>query len=384
MFCSLCAQGQEKSGQATAATQTRSSVVPRGSANKRFHGFDGKIISRIDLDQFILDRVRTLGLPGLSVAVIDDGRIVYDKTFEAAATSAGAPLDEGSMFEAASLSKTAFAYLVLKMVDKGLLRLDEPLYRYMPYPDIASDDRYKLITARMVLSHQTGFPNWRYNEKPDPGLHIVFPSLWLKFTPGTQFSYSGEGYDYLARVVASVNHKDLHTLDSVYQQEVSRPLRLAHFYFTSNTYVLEHKAVGHVDGRVDNSGWPSGFPEHDPTRFGAAEGLHTEATDYARFLIALMEHKGIRKSTLSEMLKPEVNFPPNDPIRVKAGYSAWGLGIAIKPTAYGTVYAHPGNNGNFTSGFEYLKDRKRGFVFFTNCDKGDLFNKSLAGFLGDK
>jgi hypothetical protein len=97
-----------------------------------------------------------------------------------------------------------------------------------------------------------------------------------------------------------------------------------------------------------------------------------------------MEHKGIRKSTLNEMLKPEVNFPLNDPIRVKAGYSAWALGIAIKPTAYGTVYAHPGNNGNFTSGFEYLKDRKRGFVFFTNCDKGDVFNKNLAEFLGDK
>ena len=363
--------------------ESNSSIIVKGNASTQFQVFDGRTVPEKDMDQFIKGQVETLGLPGLSVALIDHGRIVYSKTFETAGSNAALPLDGGSIFEAASLSKTAFTYLVLKMVDQGLLSLDIPLYRYMPYPEIASDERYKMITARMVLSHQTGFPNWRYADKPDPSLHVSFPNLWLKFTPGTQFSYSGEGYDYLARVISQINHVDLHTLDALYQQEVCRPLKLKHFYFTANDYVRAHKVVGHVAGKADDSGWPSGFPAHDPTRFGAAEGLHTEANDYARFLIALMQHEGLRNNTLDEMLKPEVTFPPGDEIRVKAGYSAWALGIAVKPTPYGTIYAHPGNNGNFQSGFEFLRTRKRGYVFFTNCDKGELFGKNLAAFLGD-
>jgi CubicO group peptidase (beta-lactamase class C family) len=337
----------------------------------------------VELDHFIQGQMESLGLPGLSIILINDNKIVYDKTFGVTDLNTKTPVDEASIFEAASMSKTAFTYLVLRMADKGVLNLDTPLYRYMPYPDIARDERYKRITARMVLSHQTGFPNWRYTEPADPSLHIRYPELWLKFTPGTQFAYSGEGYDYLARVIAYLNHRDLKTLDALYQQEVCEPLKLEHFYFTGNAYITQHKVVGHVKGESVRFAWPSGFPAHDSTRFGAAEGLHTEATDYARFLIALMKHKGIRKSTLDDMLKAQVELPMDNPIRIQEGYSAWGLGIAIKPTPYGTAYAHPGNNGNFQSGFEYLKARKTGFVFFTNCDRGDIFNKNLSTFLLD-
>jgi CubicO group peptidase (beta-lactamase class C family) len=69
-------------------------------------------------------------------------------------------VNDQTLFEAASVSKPIFAYFVMRMVEKGLLNLDTPLYKYLPYPDIEHDDRYKLITARMVLNHTTGFPNW--------------------------------------------------------------------------------------------------------------------------------------------------------------------------------------------------------------------------------
>ena len=105
-----------------------------------------------------------------------------------------AVLDEQSIFEAASLSKPVFAYFVMKLVDKGQLNLDTPLYKYMPYPDIEKDERYKFITARMVLTHQTGLPNWRYFDLADSSMHIKRGDLYLKFTPGTNFSYSGEAY----------------------------------------------------------------------------------------------------------------------------------------------------------------------------------------------
>lgn len=352
-----------------------------GHARAQLKTFSGKTIAAAALDKFIKKQMDSLGMPALSIAVINNNRIVYDKAFGVSDLNTKKPVDEASIFEAASMSKTAFAYLVMKMVDKGVLNLDTPLYRYMPYPDIARDERYKLITARMVLCHQTGFPNWRYFEPPDTALHIKYADLWLKFTPGTQFAYSGEGYHYLAQVIAYLNHRDLKTLDALYQQEVCVPLGLEHFYFSGNTYVYQHKASGHRGGKSIGRPWPTSFPTQDSTWFGSAGGLHTQATDYARFLIALMEHKGIRKSSLDEMLKVQVNLPEDNEVRKVEGYTAWGLGIAIIPTAYGTVYAHGGNNGGFQSGFEYLKAKKTGFVFFTNCDKGDIFNKNLAAFL---
>lgn len=342
----------------------------------------GKNISPGFLDGFLRRQMDSLGMPGLSIAIINNDRVVYHRALGVTVIGKPEKVDNSSIFEVASMSKTAFAYFVMKMVEKGVLDLDTPLYRYMPYPDIAQDERYKLITARMVLCHRTGFPNWRYFEPADTSLHIKYGDLWLKFTPGTQFAYSGEGYHYLAEVIAFLNHRDLKTLDEVFQRVVARPLGLTHFYFSGNGYVSLHKVNGHVKGRSVGRPWPISFPTQDSSVFGAAGGLHTEAMDYARFLIALMEHKGIGAASLDEMLREQVPVPRDNDIYLEEGYTAWGLGIAIRPTRYGTAYEHGGNNGDFQSGYSYLRDRKTGYVFMTNCDKGNEFGKRLNALMG--
>ncbi len=339
------------------------------------------MVSEAVLDSFLKTQMDSLGLPGLSIAVINNNRIVYHRAIGVTDITTKAPVDDASIFEVASMSKTAFAYFVMKMVDRGVLNLDTPLYRYMPYADIARDERYKLITARMVLCHKTGFPNWRYFEKPDSNLHVKYGDLWLKFTPGTQFAYSGEGYHYLAQVIAFLNHRDIKSLDALYQQEVSVPLGLSHFYFSGNNYISQHKVSGHRNGKSVGRPWPAAFPTQDSSWFGAAGGLNTEATDYARFLIGMMEHKGIKKSTLDEMLKTQVTLDKDNDITKEEGETAWGLGVGIMPTPYGIAYEHGGNNGDFQSGYLYIKDEKSGYVFLTNCDKGGEFNKRLKAFL---
>jgi CubicO group peptidase (beta-lactamase class C family) len=351
------------------------------TANAQVKIFSGQKITSEELDSFIKKQMDSLGLPGLSIALINDNRIVYHKAFGITDVNTKTPVDEASVFEAASMSKTAFTYWVMQMAENGKLNLDTPLYRYLPYPDIAQDKRYQLITARMVLCHTSGFPNWRYFEKPDTALHIKYGDLWLKFTPGTRFAYSGEGYYYLAKVVAHLNRLDLKTLDELYQKEVAGPLGLQHFYFSGNAYVSQHKVSGHRGGKSVGRHWPTSFPAQDSSWFGSAGGLHTQALDYARFLIALMEHKGISKASLDEMLKEQVQVPTNNEGRTIDGDTAWGLGIAIVLSKFGTIYEHGGNNGVFQSGFKYLKAKKTGFVFFTNCDKGSAFNKNLTTFL---
>jgi CubicO group peptidase (beta-lactamase class C family) len=340
----------------------------------------GHRITKVEMEQFLKKQMDSLSIPGLSIAIINHNKIVYKRALGVANINTREKIDKKSIFEAASLSKPVFAYFVMKLVEKGILNLDTPLYKYMPYPDIERDERYKLITARIVLSHQTGFPNWRYFEMADSNMHIKYGDLYLKFTPGTQFSYSGEGYHYLAQVVAHLTNRDLKTLDELFQQEVAVPLGIQHAYFSGNDYVTAHMVTGHKKGVVFFKKWPTSFPNQDSSTFGAAGGLHTEAIDYAKFLIGFMNKKGLSNQGFNEILKAQVQVPKNNNVYTSDGDTAYGLGIAIRPTVYGTVYEHGGSNGNFQCHFVIDIEKKIGYVFFTNCDNGDAFNKKMYTF----
>ncbi|MES3017860.1 MAG: serine hydrolase domain-containing protein [Bacteroidota bacterium] len=346
----------------------------------QFKTLSGKALLQTDLEAFITRKMDSLQMPGLTFTLINKGKIVYHRTAGIANVATQRKVDGNTIFEAASTSKTVFSYFVMKMVDKGLLNLDTPLYRYLPYNDIAKDDRYKLITARMVLSHQTGFPNWRYFDARDTSKY-KYGELYLKFTPGTQFGYSGEGYFYLAKVIAKLNNVTIQTLDALFQSEVANPLGLEKLWFSGNRFISEHKAKGYRQGKLVNKVWPTSFPEQDSTWFGAAGGMHTESVSYAKFLIGFMKKKGLSTESKREMLKVQIALPSASTERTEFGNIGWGLGIAVKSMPYGTLYQHGGNNGNFQSGF-VINDRARsGYVFFTNCDKGDALNKSLQAFL---
>jgi CubicO group peptidase (beta-lactamase class C family) len=114
----------------------------------------------------------------------------------------------------ASLSKAAFASVVMLLVQEHVLDLDKPIVQYLPkplpdyprYADLRDDDRYKKLTLRILLSHTSGFANWRAFED-NRKLHI-------HFDPGTRYAYSGEGIDLAQLVVETVMHEPLTQLMS--------------------------------------------------------------------------------------------------------------------------------------------------------------------------
>ncbi|WP_315815533.1 serine hydrolase domain-containing protein [Paraflavitalea speifideaquila] len=137
------------------------------------------------IDQFIKTYQQYYKIPGASLALIKDGRVVYHKVYGVKNAFTGEAVDSLTLFEAASVTKPVFAFAVLRLAERGLIDLDKPLYLYLPYKDIEDDERYKLMTVRHVLTHRTGFPNWRDGK------------LTLLFTPGEKYNYSGEGFEYL-------------------------------------------------------------------------------------------------------------------------------------------------------------------------------------------
>ena len=138
-------------------------------------------------------------VPGVGVALIRDGAIVWTGSFGVERAGTLDRVDATTVFEAASMSKPAYTYPFMKLVEEGAIELDTPLVRYLGHDYIEGDTLHRLITARMVLSHTTGFPNWR----PDDG------PLTVDFVPGTQVGYSGEGFQYLQTVVEAVTGQSM-------------------------------------------------------------------------------------------------------------------------------------------------------------------------------
>jgi CubicO group peptidase (beta-lactamase class C family) len=133
-------------------------------------------------------------VPGLSMGVLQDGKLVWQKDEGVADAGSRKPVTPDSLFPAASLGKPAFAYTALRLADDGKLDLDRPLKTYVP-DHAPADARGDKVTARHVLSHSTGFRNWR-NSAEQP--------LTPDFDPGSRFQYSGEGFYYLQRAVEKI------------------------------------------------------------------------------------------------------------------------------------------------------------------------------------
>jgi CubicO group peptidase (beta-lactamase class C family) len=319
---------------------------------KKIKTLSGKEITAAEMDEYLKAQMDSLNVKGISIAIINDGKVVYHQAFGIADVNSLDPVNDQTLFQAASVSKPIFAYFAMNIVEKGLLDLDTPLYKYLPYPDAEDDPRYKLITARMVLCHKTGFPNWR----PD-----YTGKLKIEFTAGTKFSYSGEGYMYLAKVIAHLTNTTLSNLDSVFQQEVCKPLNIKHAYFGLNGYVAKHLARGYDGNNIHED---IDFIKN----FNQAGGLCTEAISFANFLIAIMNNKGLKKESIDEMLKAQVQLPEDDSQRKYSGVTEWSLGFERIPSIYGMNLAHGGNNWGFSSSFMFNKEKKFGYVFFTNSN----------------
>ncbi|NOX70837.1 MAG: beta-lactamase family protein, partial [Gammaproteobacteria bacterium] len=335
------------------------------AARASFVSANGTVVARAELDAFVDRQMADLDMPGLSIAVISDGEIVYTRATGIANRDTGSAVDEDSIFEAASLSKPVFAYFVLRLVGKGVLNLDVPLHTYLPMEELAYDPRYRSVTARMVLSHTTGFPNWRWFDPAPVERNIERGTMYMKRNPG-EFGYSGEGYNYLAEVIAHLTNNDMTTIDDLFQEEVAKPLGMQHSAFVRTGFIGEHKVSGHKQGKVADDRWPRSFPDDTPLTFGAAGRLHTNAQDYALFMTGMIEGRGLRPELRNEFFKEQSRLPEDSETRRLTGETAWGLGIAIEPTPYGIRYEHGGNNGNFQSGMMVFLESGLGFVFFTN------------------
>lgn len=306
------------------------------------------------LEKDIPNLMKSADVPGMSAALIRGGKLVWSKGFGVKNAEMNEPVTNETIFEAASLSKVVFAYGVLKLVDEGKLDLDVPLNKYLGnnYDVGDGDARINMITARRVLSHTGGFPNWR----PEGA-----KTLLINFTPGEKFSYSGEGFVYLSKVVEKITGMPL---EDFMQKTVLQPLGMTHSSFMwqdkyDKTAVYRHDWQGKKAFR--NQGKDT----------NAAASLRTTAEDYGRFVAALLNGKGLKKKTLNAMLTPQIV------VNEKSPQVFWGLGVGLETTEEGKSFWHWGDQGNSKAYITAFLPQKDAIVYFANGANGLSFTQEI-------
>jgi CubicO group peptidase (beta-lactamase class C family) len=311
-----------------------------------------------DLRSRIPDLVQEAGVQGGQIAVLAGGTISWRASFGLANAETKVPVTDASVFEAASLSKPVFAYAVLTLVDAGRIDLDTPITSYLPGRyDVGDDPRLDRITPRHVLSHCSGFPNWRSGSD----------ALKIHFTPGERFSYSGEGFVYLAAAVERITGQ---TLEAFMRRTVFEPLGM-----TSSSYVWQSRFEALKVYNHDLLGEPAG--RRTPWRANAAASLHTTAADYARFVSAVIAGKGLRPATARQMMTPQsrpdergINTATAPPTGRLAPSLAWGLGWGLEQEGETWSLWHWGDNGTTKAYVAASPARRAGVVLFANSENG--------------
>lgn len=335
------------------------------STDKDIKTLLGTKISQTKIDNFIDQQMDSLNMPALSIAIINDGEVVYHSVKGLANKEKGILADNKSIFEGASISKSIFGFFVMTYVEDGIIDLDKPLYQYMPYPDIEEDERYEKITARIILSHRSGFPNWR-DDYPDK-------KLFIQFEPGTEYHYSGEGYQYLAKVLKHLLKTNWAGLEDEFQKRVVIPFGMEHSKFIQNDYIKKHK----VQPYDKNGNWVDKNADEwwriRDSVFVAPTTLHSESINFSKWMIGMMNEKGLTKASYEELFRTHSKI--NDGFFLSDSYSLGFNNLSLLKLK--TLYNHNGNNTGFSSYFMFDKEKKWGIVYFTNSKFGDAFGTKL-------
>jgi CubicO group peptidase (beta-lactamase class C family) len=348
-----------------AACQRRQAPPTQGGKDTEWDAAIG------DIEKVVPAMMTEMMVPGVSIAVIKNATVAWRRGFGVRDSASKVPVDDDTTFGAGSMSKPVFAYAVMKLCEKGVLGLDTTLTTFAPIRPL-DDPRLDAITPRHILAHTSGFQNWRSRREP----------LRIHFMPGERHMYSGEGYWYLQSVVTHLTGRVDQTACATFEDGLNvcatdidafmRTNVLTPFGMSSSGYVWDEAHHRHAALPHSRDGKPMVRPKGtaiDAARYAAAGALLTTPTDYAKFVIEVINPKPsdafrLDEKSVDEMLRPQVKVPDD-----KYG-SSWALGWQVQQSG---LINHGGDNPGFHAQAVASVARRSGLVVMTNGDNGHEF-----------
>lgn len=307
-------------------------------------------------------------IPGVAVAVVDRGKVTHIVA-KGVRNAAGDPLTPDTIMYAASITKAAFSYYVLMLVDDGKIDLDrsvaeilpKPLPAYPRYADLGVDERWRTITLRRLLTHSSGLADQRFY---DPESRFRF-----NLEPGTRYAYSNEGIN-LAQFIIEEG-LGLKVGDEM-NRRLFQPLGMTNSSMIWREDFKRNLADGqHADGR-----WEA---HDDRSSVKAAGSLDTTITDLGKLAAAMVSGWRLSAKTRAELDKGSFpilsrsQFPPflirDNPDNAKIGLQA-GIGMVVFQGPGGRAFYKGGHNDITDNHLACVEKNKRCVVVLTNSGVG--------------
>lgn len=319
----------------------------------------------------LAERMQFYKVPGVSVAVIQDGRVDWARGYGVKEAGKSDPVTPETMFQAASISKPIAALAALRLVQEGRLQLDEDVNAKLVSWHVPENDltREQKVTLRRLLSHSAGltvhgFPGYSADtaNAPVPTLAQVLDGvkpantapIRVDILPGTQWRYSGGGYTVTQQLLIDVAKKPFPDL---LQEKVIAPLGLRHSTYEQPlpARFAAMAAAGHVDGQPIKGRWHT-YPEM------AAAGLWTTPTDLALIAVEIQRALAGRSD---KILAPEMARQ-----MVTPQIQDHGLGPTVAGTGKTARFLHGGSNEGFEAFWVAYQETGQGAVVMTNARGG--------------
>jgi CubicO group peptidase (beta-lactamase class C family) len=320
-------------------------------------------------------RMKQYGVPGLSIAVINDYRIEWAKAYGLADKSEDRPATTTTLFQAASISKSLNSLGVLLLVQDHTISLDSDINAYLtswkfPYD---SKSNNKKITVANLLSHTaglsvSGFPGYSVTD-PLPSLDDILdgrkpannPPVRSVFEPGLRFQYSGGGIQILQTILRDVTREPY---DKYMRDHVLMPLKMDNSFFTqpppeAKRIVL---ATAYRENGDELEGKYHVYPEQ------AAAGLWTNPTDLCKYIIDTQKSLHGKKGNLLTPEMTKLRLTPYDGVES-------GFGVFIQKRGDLKYFSHSGGNEGFRCIYIASMDEGKGVVIMVNSDNGNIINE---------
>ncbi|MEM1036718.1 MAG: serine hydrolase domain-containing protein [Pseudomonadota bacterium] len=296
-------------------------------------------------------KARTLG-----IGIIRDGELVLTRYYGEQAP--GIPASSDTMFNTASVSKAITSEVAIRLIDRGVINLDEAISGYYVHPDIKDDPRHTQLTPRILLTHKTGFLNWPHSYE-DGKLAFIRD-------PGEAYGYSGVGFDIFAYFLEQKLGKPF---PQIVKDELYTPLNM-----TKASQHQEEWMHPFMVRPLDETGQFRDDIGLDLGYWNPADDLFVTVEDYARFLIAVMNNEGLSEDAI-QLRQTVQSDLTNDPV-----WECDDGGIDPCPSPYGHsvgwfVYGygdrlniqHGGNDMSEAATAYFKTDTRDGMIVFINA-----------------
>lgn len=352
-------------------------------AEHAIRGFDGKPVTAERIDRESKRMMAEAKVNGLAMAVINNSKVVFVRSWGHRNVEKNLPLETDTILYGASLTKFAFAYMVMQLVDEGKLDLDRSIADYLPkplpeyefYAALKGDERWRKLTPRILLSHTSGLANFAFLE-PDEKMRF-------HFAPGTRYAYSGEGIILLQFVLET-------GLGMKVGDEMQR--RVFDRFGMSRTSMMWR--ADFAENLADGYASDGSIHAHDKrSRPRAAGSMDTTIADFAKFIAGFSRGDGLSARARAEMVKPQIAIttPSQFPTFLEATSSAMqaiklsaGLGIVTFLGTYGHAFFKGGHNDTTANQAICVEKGRRCVLFLSNDVRAEsLYQRLTAATLGD-